>query len=64
MYNKYDFACCALCASHFHRSSRFDTPKLIPLKNQKEQGRAPQIVRICTARRDNTVIFDLAMEYC
>ncbi len=44
----------------------FDTlliPKLIPLKNQKEQGGAPQIVRVCTARRDNTVIFDLAMEY-
>jgi hypothetical protein len=36
---------------------------LIPLKNQKEQDVAPQIVRVCTARRDNTVIFDLAMEY-
>jgi len=35
----------------------------IPLKNQKEQGVALQTVRICTAKRYNTVIFDLAMEY-
>jgi hypothetical protein len=35
----------------------------IPLKNQKEQDGVPQIVRVCTARHDNTVIFDLAMEY-
>jgi hypothetical protein len=28
------------------------------LKNQKEQGRASQTVRFCTARRNNAVIFD------
>jgi hypothetical protein len=50
-------------AHHVFDAHRFLILEIIPLKNQKEQGGAPQIVRVCTARRDYTVIFDLAMEY-
>jgi hypothetical protein len=58
-----------LCSAHtFIAHHGFDAHRLlileiILLKNQTEQGGAPQIVGVCTARRDNTVIFDLAMEY-